>query len=83
MHGIVSCKPSHEDSILPVIVLNREYPVKRMNIHEMADVEYIPLETTNNSLISTLAHTAVSDKYIVIAICGFLKYSYSIDRGDL
>ena len=73
LQGIVSCKPSHEDSILPVIDLNREYPVKRMDIHEMADVEYIPLETTDNSLISTLAYTAVSDKYIVIGEAKFFE----------
>lgn len=39
-------------SELPVIDLNKEYPAKRIDIHELADIEYIPLETTENSLIS-------------------------------
>lgn len=73
---LASCTSQPKQSIeseLPIIDLEKEYPIKRMDIHEMADVEYIPLETTDRSLISTLAHTAVSDKYIVIGDVKFFN----------
>lgn len=50
---------------LPVIDVNKEYPVKRIDIHELADVTYIPLETTENSLLQTFAGGAISDSGIV------------------
>lgn len=37
---------------LPIVDLEKEYPVKRIDVHDLADIEYIPLETTENSLIS-------------------------------
>ncbi len=36
---------------LPVIELQGDYPHKDVDIHELADVKYIPLETTDESLI--------------------------------
>ena len=71
LHGIVSCKPSHEDSTFPTIDLNKDYPTKRIDIHEIADVEYIPLETNEQSLIGNTDFQAISDKYIII---GDMKY---------
>lgn len=69
--SLSSCKQSSRNdfsnSELPVIDLEKEYPVKRIDIHEIADVEYIPLETTDESLIGNAYYNAISDKYIVIA----------------
>lgn len=51
---------------LPVIDVEKEYPIKRIDIHEIADVKYIPLETTNESLLQTPTSWVVSDDTIVI-----------------
>ena len=59
-----STDKSKSDS-LPVIDLSREYPVEKKDIHEIADVEYIPLETTEASVLSG-GRTSTSDDYIVI-----------------
>lgn len=38
---------------LPVVELQADYPHKDVDIHDLADVTYIPLETTDESLIGT------------------------------
>lgn len=38
---------------LPVIELQADYPHKDVDIHDLADVTYVPLETTDESLIGT------------------------------
>lgn len=54
---LLGCSSSPESvvSSLPVIDIDkaRDYPVKRIEIREVADVEYIPLETTKKSLVAT------------------------------
>ena len=57
---------ANSDSELPVINLNIEYPEKSIDVNEIADVNYIPLETMDSSLIAYPAYIAMSDKYIVI-----------------
>ena len=68
--SLSSCKQSsrndNSNSELPVIDLEKEYPVKRIDIHEIADVEYIPLETTDESLLQTPTSWSVSEDTIVI-----------------
>ena len=68
--SLSSCKQSsrndYSNSELPIIDLEKEYPVKRIDIHEIADVEYIPLETTDESLLQTPNSWAVSEDTIVI-----------------
>lgn len=71
---------------LPVIDLSKEYPVEKKDIHEIADVEYIPLETTDESVLSG-GWVSVSDDYIVIKdndICFFDrktgKYLWKFNR---
>lgn len=75
----------------PVIDLEKEYPVKRIDIHEIADVEYISLETTKESVLSVGATKIMSNKYIIVAenTLGFYnfaifdrsgKYLYRLDR---
>ena len=69
---LLGCSSSPESvvSSLPVIDIDkaRDYPVKRIEIREVADVEYIPLETTKKSLVATYVIQGyhVSDKYIVL-----------------
>lgn len=68
--SLSSCKQSsrndYSNSELPIIDLEKEYPVKRIDIHEIADVEYIPLETTDESLLQTPTSWSVSEDTIVI-----------------
>ena len=67
--SLPSCQQSSKSgfaSELPIIDLEKEYPVKRIDIHEIADVEYIPLETTDESLLQTPNSWAVSEDTIVI-----------------
>ena len=67
--SLPSCQQSSRSdyaSGLPVIDLEKEYPVKRIDIHEIADVEYIPLETTDESLLQTPTSWSVSEDTIVI-----------------
>ena len=53
------------DSTLPILDLTKDYPKKELDIHEIADVEYIPLETNDSSLIKMAAKIMISDKYII------------------
>jgi hypothetical protein len=60
---------------LPVIDFSKTYPEKEKNLQDVADLEYIPLETTDDVLLSeqdVLSH--VSDKYILV---------HSPVRGDI
>lgn len=71
---LIGCKLQKEDTSkaeIPTINLEKEYPIKRIDIHEIADVEYIPLETTDKSLLGNAAFSAISENYIVI---GDMKY---------
>ncbi|UVP20102.1 6-bladed beta-propeller [Bacteroides fragilis] len=73
---LISCSCSHTkekvsndmDSSLCVIDVTCEYPVEKVNIHDVADVEYVPLETTRNSLLaSDCSVFRISDDYITVA----------------
>ncbi|MDR2147943.1 MAG: 6-bladed beta-propeller, partial [Tannerella sp.] len=60
---------------LPVIDLTKTYPKKEQNLRDMADIEYIPLETTDDVLLgerTTLS--AVTDNYMLI---------HDWERGDI
>ena len=52
---------------LPVFDFSKNYPQKKMRLQEMADIEYVPLETTDDILLSDGAVlSAVTDKYILV-----------------
>ena len=53
------------DSTLPVLDLTKDYPKMEIDIHDIADVEYVALETTDESLFGYDLLYAISDKYIV------------------
>ena len=49
------------------INLSRSYPSKEINLRTIADIEYLPLETTNEVLLDGSARLAyVSDTYILV-----------------
>ena len=52
---------------LPIIDISQNYPQKEMYMQDIADIEYIPLETTDDVLLDQLSFIShVSDKYILI-----------------
>lgn len=63
--GCVSTPPAANDG-LGVINLSGDYPTRRVDLKEIADVEYVALETTDSSLLTSMcANFCISDKYIV------------------
>ena len=52
---------------LPVIDFSKNYPTKEIRLQDIADSEYIPLETTDDVLLSERAVlSSVTDKYILV-----------------
>lgn len=69
----LSSQPKTND--LPVIDFSKNYPQKKICLQDIAESEYVPLETTDDVLLSeNAALSAVSDKYILI---------YERLRGDI
>lgn len=50
---------------LPILDLSLDYQVREMDLHDIADVEYIALETIDSTLIGIGSSAYISDKYIV------------------
>ena len=89
--GCTSERRADTGGALPVIDVNKEYPVKWIDIHELAEVTYIPLETTENSLLQSYP-LAVSDSLIIAFdilqsqfhfFDGKGKYLHTINRHGL
>ncbi|MDD3359855.1 MAG: 6-bladed beta-propeller [Parabacteroides sp.] len=60
---------------LPVIDFSKNYPTKNIRLQDIADLEYIPLETTDDVLLSERAVlSSVTDKYILV---------YEYVQGDI
>ena len=56
-----------QSNSLPVIDLSKNYSLEKLNLQDMASVEYVPLETTDDILLSgNAALSAVGDKYILV-----------------
>ena len=54
-------------SNLLVFDFSKDYPQKKMRLEDMADIEYVLLETTDDILLGGMATlSAVTDKYILI-----------------
>ena len=52
---------------LPVVDLFKNYPLEKLRLQDMASVEYVPLETTDDILLSgNAALSAVGEKYILV-----------------
>ena len=61
------------DSTLPVLDLSKDYPEKKVDIHELGEVEYIPLETTDESVMTIGLYHFISDEYIIIQDLGVIQ----------
>lgn len=62
--GCVSNPP--RNNTLGVIDLSGNYPTRKVDLNEIADLEYVPLETTDSSLLSGICVTFfISDDYII------------------
>ncbi|WP_337942751.1 6-bladed beta-propeller [Parabacteroides sp.] len=52
---------------LPVFDFSKNYPQKKLRLQDMADIEYVPLETTDDILLGgSSVLSAVTDKYILV-----------------
>lgn len=72
----ISCT-SKKDSLsgdLPVIDVTKEYKEISLDVHEIADVEYIPLETTDSSVMWRDFQYVVSDDYVIIDDTQFIFF---------
>ena len=61
------------DSTLPVLDISKEYPEKRIDIHDLGEVEYISLETTDESVMTVGLLHFISDEYIIVQDLGVIQ----------
>ena len=61
------------DSTFPVLDLSKDYPEKKVDIHELGEVEYIPLETTDESVMTVGLLHFISDEYIIVQDLGVIQ----------
>ncbi len=52
--------------VVPVVDLGKDYPEKIICVDEIADIEYIPLETTNQSVIKEYGFVSMDASRIVV-----------------
>lgn len=65
--GCQTKSPQSETGDLPVFDFSKDYPQKKMCLQEMADIEYVALETTDDILLGGAAGlSAITDKYILL-----------------
>ena len=68
--SISEAKPSEsseaQNAIFWELDVAKDYPEKTINLEDIADVRYVPLETTDQSLIQGIHKMATSDDKIVI-----------------
>lgn len=70
---LISSQSKSDD--LPVIDFSKDYSLKKMRLQDMANIEYVPLETSDDILLSDKAVlSAVTDKYILM---------HETQRGDI
>lgn len=61
------------DSTLPILDLSKDYPEKKVDIHELGEVEYIPLETTDESVMRVGLYHYISNDYIIVQDLGVMQ----------
>jgi hypothetical protein len=65
--GSQAINPQSKTGSLPVFDISKKYPEKKIRLQDIADMEYVPLETTDDILLSDRAILSyVSDKYILV-----------------
>lgn len=52
---------------VPAVDLGKEYPTDRLSLNQVAEVTFIPLETTDNSLIKEYSHITINSDKIVVS----------------
>ena len=62
---------------IPYLDFNKKYPSKDICLEEIANVSYIPLETTDKSLIQTILKIDMSDNIIIIGDYSKLNTIYT------
>ena len=66
--GSQTVSPQSKKGDLPVIDFSKQYPKKEILLQDIAESEYIPLETTDDVLLGDrLVLSGISDKYILIS----------------
>jgi hypothetical protein len=61
------------DSTFPVLDLSKDYPEIKVDIHELGEVEYIPLETTDESVMRVGLYHYISNDYIIVQDLGVMQ----------
>lgn len=65
--GIQLISSQSKTGDLPVFDFSKDYPQKKLRLQDMADIEYVPLETTDDILLGgSSVLSAVTDKYILV-----------------
>ncbi len=64
---LISCSSKKQQSGIPVIDVTKTYPEKEIVLQDIADVEYIPLETRDDVLLSRTGKVIYSSKDLIIA----------------
>ena len=72
---------------LPVIDFQKSYPKREIPIQELADVEYIPLETHDSALLGSVSRIMLTDQYFITnsreTVCFFRRdgrFSHAFDH---
>lgn len=59
--------PQSKSGDLPVFDFSKNYPQKKLRLQDMTEIEYVPLETTDETLLGgSSVLSAVTDKYILV-----------------
>lgn len=62
----VSCSSNQNKANgLPVLDVSKEYPIEKLDVREIAEIEYITFETTDESILAG-GWVSMSDEYITI-----------------
>lgn len=75
--GLGSCNQADKDSKYITVNVNENYPEKEIVLQDFMDVEYIPLETTDE-FITQGAVLSIGDKYILIKTMSMMEIYMSL-----
>lgn len=57
---------AQDKRVVPIVDLGKDYPEKMFKLSDIGDVRYVPLETTENTLVKSYNHIAMDSERIVI-----------------
>ncbi len=64
---LISCSGEEKQGTIPTIDLTKTYPKKEIVLQNIAEVEYIPLETRDDVLLSRTGRVIYSSKDLIVA----------------